>query len=60
MFGGLLAVTQAFAPLTFATKGAIVNISSIGALLRVPFKGKPALFPEIPRIDSLILAAEFL
>ncbi|KAK7756326.1 putative secondary metabolism biosynthetic enzyme [Diatrype stigma] len=35
---GLLAVTQAFAPLVVAAKGTIVNMSSCGALLWMPYK----------------------
>ncbi|KAK9320927.1 hypothetical protein V1517DRAFT_340297 [Lipomyces orientalis] len=34
---GLLAVTQAFAPLVIATNGSIVNISSVGGLLYPPW-----------------------
>lgn len=37
---GLLSVTQAFAPLILATKGTIVNMSSCGALVWMPYKGK--------------------
>ncbi|KAI0899100.1 oxidoreductase [Annulohypoxylon nitens] len=35
---GLLSVTQAFAPLILATKGTIVNMSSCGALVWMPYK----------------------
>ncbi|KAI1095733.1 oxidoreductase [Rostrohypoxylon terebratum] len=35
---GLLSVTKAFAPLILATKGTIVNMSSIGALVWMPYK----------------------
>ncbi|KAK9372467.1 uncharacterized protein V1513DRAFT_384756 [Lipomyces chichibuensis] len=36
---GLLAVTQAFAPLVIAAKGSIVNISSVGGTLYPPWLG---------------------
>ncbi|RYP50371.1 hypothetical protein DL769_010960 [Monosporascus sp. CRB-8-3] len=35
---GLLAVTQAFSPFILAAKGTIINMSSIGALLWMPYK----------------------
>lgn len=37
---GLLAVTRAFAPMLIAAKGKLVNISSIGGLLAMPWTGK--------------------
>ena len=37
---GLLAVTQAFAPMLIAGKGTVVNISSIGGLLAMPWGGR--------------------
>ena len=40
---GLLAVTQAFASMLIAAKGKIVNISSIGGILPIPWAGKLAL-----------------
>ena len=36
---GLLAVTQAFVPMLIAAKGRLVNISSIGGLLAMPWGG---------------------
>lgn len=36
---GLLAVTHALAPMLIAAKGTLVNISSVGALLSVPWLG---------------------
>lgn len=42
---GLLAVTQAFAPLILATKGTIVNMSSVSTLLWMPYKGKQSQGP---------------
>ncbi|KAL8723688.1 MAG: hypothetical protein Q9181_007229 [Wetmoreana brouardii] len=36
---GLLAVTQAFAPMLIAAKGKVVNISSVGGMLAVPWGG---------------------
>jgi NAD(P)-dependent dehydrogenase (short-subunit alcohol dehydrogenase family) len=36
---GLVAVTQAFLPLLHAAQGRIVNVSSIGGLITVPFGG---------------------
>jgi NAD(P)-dependent dehydrogenase (short-subunit alcohol dehydrogenase family) len=36
---GLLAVTQAFLPLLRKSRGRIVNLSSIGALITIPFGG---------------------
>ena len=38
---GVLAVTQAFAPLLIAAKGTIVNNSSIGGCLYPPYMGTP-------------------
>ncbi|RYP14157.1 hypothetical protein DL765_006565 [Monosporascus sp. GIB2] len=35
---GLLTVTQAFSPFVLAAKGTIVNMSSVGALLWIPYK----------------------
>lgn len=37
----VLEVTQAFAPLLFATKGVIVNMSSIAAQTFAPYQGQP-------------------
>lgn len=37
---GVIAVTQAFAPLVIASQGAIVNISSLAALMYTPYYGK--------------------
>ncbi|KAL8836813.1 MAG: hypothetical protein Q9170_002774 [Blastenia crenularia] len=36
---GLLAVTQAFAPMLIAAKGTVVNISSVGGILAIPWGG---------------------
>ena len=36
---GLWAVTQAFAPQLIAAKGKVVNISSVGAILPMPWGG---------------------
>ena len=36
---GLLAVTKAFAPMLIAAKGKVVNISSVGGLLAMPWGG---------------------
>ncbi|KAL9023105.1 MAG: hypothetical protein Q9196_007385 [Gyalolechia fulgens] len=36
---GLLAVTQAFAPMLIAAKGTVVNISSVGGILAMPWSG---------------------
>lgn len=36
---GLLAVTQAFAPLVITAKGKVVNISSVGGILAIPWAG---------------------
>ncbi|GME50240.1 Short-chain dehydrogenase/reductase SDR [Neofusicoccum parvum] len=36
---GVIAVTQAFAPLVIASQGAIVNISSLAALMYTPYYG---------------------
>lgn len=36
---GLLAVTQAFAPMLIAAKGKLVNISSVGGILAMPWSG---------------------
>ncbi|KAL8723135.1 MAG: hypothetical protein Q9181_007347, partial [Wetmoreana brouardii] len=36
---GLLAVTQAFAPMLIAAKGKVVNISSVGGMLAMPWSG---------------------
>ena len=37
---GLLAMTQAFAPMLIASKGKLVNISSVGGILAMPWTGK--------------------
>lgn len=37
---GLLAVTQAFAPMVIAAKGKVINISSVGGLLAMPWTGQ--------------------
>ena len=36
---GILAVTQAFAPMLIAAKGKVVNISSVGGILAMPWGG---------------------
>ena len=36
---GLLAVTQAFAPMLIAANGKVVNISSVGGILAMPWGG---------------------
>ena len=36
---GLLAMTQAFAPMLIASKGKLVNISSVGGILAMPWTG---------------------
>ena len=36
---GLLAMTQAFAPMLIASKGKLVNISSVGGILAMPWHG---------------------
>ena len=38
-FHGLLAMTQAFAPMLIAAKGKLVNISSVGGILALPWGG---------------------
>ena len=37
---GALAVTQAFAPLVIAAKGSVINISSVAAVLNMPWMGQ--------------------
>ena len=37
---GSLAVTQAFVPMLIAAKGKVVNVSSVGAILAMPWGGK--------------------
>ena len=37
---GLLAVTQALAPMLIAARGKVVNISSVGGILAMPWGGK--------------------
>ena len=49
---GLLAVTQAFAPMLIAAKGKVVNISSVGGILAMPWSGKSRLF--LPPIRSIL------
>lgn len=36
---GLLAVTQAFVPMLIAAKGKLINISSVGGILAMPWSG---------------------
>lgn len=52
---GLWAVTQAFAPMLIAAKGKLVNISSVGAILTLPWSGTSRLVMTLrtsPGIDS--------
>lgn len=37
---GVVAVTQAFAPLIIKAKGSIANLASVAGLWRAPFTGK--------------------
>lgn len=60
---GLLAVTQAFAPMLIAAKGKVVNISSVGGILALPWGGKSLLeklSPEYLNIPtSLLIEKDF-
>ena len=43
-FWGVLSVTKAFVPLLVETKGTVVNISSVGAVIHTPWIGRFASF----------------
>lgn len=44
-FWGVFAVTRAFAPLVIAAQGTIANLSSIGAMISLPYLGPFLLYP---------------
>ncbi|KAL1625535.1 hypothetical protein SLS56_007282 [Neofusicoccum ribis] len=55
---GVIAVTQAFAPLVIASKGAIVNISSLAALMYTPYYGNECpLLTGVPNFTLGIYGA---
>ncbi|KAL8939649.1 MAG: hypothetical protein Q9211_002641 [Gyalolechia sp. 1 TL-2023] len=48
---GLLAVTQAFAPMLIAAKGTVVNISSVGGILAMPWSAAVTILSETLRLE---------
>ncbi|KAL8718430.1 MAG: hypothetical protein Q9225_004429 [Loekoesia sp. 1 TL-2023] len=52
---GLLAVTQAFTPMLIAAKGKLVNISSVGGMLAVPWSELISTFADVEKADARLL-----